>query len=374
MTKEEICQNIDKVLKANHSVILTGCHGIRKRAFITKKIPEIVQIPGKAYLDVSQWSKEDFYKNIKKTQMDFSSLILCIPNIFELKDSFSIINLLFSKHISFLGTSDFLIPTNDPEFSSISGRFETINVNSMDYRDWQRGNPLLPFTSFCLNDYPGYRTNITLLELIKHGLSHGKRVEEQSEKIFSLFQYVIKNEKAFSYRSLSEKTGYSINMVKSYIQKLVQMNLLYVIQKNGLDGRGSLKPKLIFYPTFASFYQFTNEDLAKEENVKTLYTCKLISKLLSYRYEISYVYQYSTSSNLANRFQECGLMLKKDDKTTYMQISPIYDEEKAKSLLKIKDGSPKYFVVFSSQYLQVLDNGLHLVDINHFIKGSLEEP
>ena len=97
MTRYEIKHAIDSKLKEGRSVVLVGCHGIGKNKFVCETIPETIKIPGRGYLNASRWKREDFYENIVEKGMDFSGLILCIPNLFELKDPFSIINLLFDR-------------------------------------------------------------------------------------------------------------------------------------------------------------------------------------------------------------------------------------------------------------------------------------
>lgn len=374
MTRYEIKHAIDSKLKEGRSVVLVGCHGIGKNKFVCETIPETIKIPGRGYLNASRWKREDFYENIVEKGMDFSGLILCIPNLFELKDPFSIINLLFDRRILFLATSDFLAYQDDSDYSSISGRFETINAGSLDYRDWRKENASLSYSNFCLNDYPEYQGDSTLLNIIHHGLARGKRVEEQSQKLMLLMKCILGNgEETFSFRSLSERTKFSPNTIEGYIKKLLGMNLLYSVKRVNLKEKENAKPRFIFYPTFNSFYPFSMNDLAKEKNQKAIYTSKLIGKLFAYNYEVSSGYLYSTKKGLINRYQECGFVLKRNDKILYMFIDSAYDEMKAKPMLCTKDGNPKYYVVLSGQGIQTLDNGIKLIGIDRLIKGDLGE-
>ena len=74
-----------------------------------------------------------------------------------------------------------------------------------------------------------------------------------------------------------------------------------------------------------------------------------------------------------NRYQECGLVLKKDKRVIYRQYGEKYDEIRAKPLLAIKNGNPKYYALLSRQEMQILDNGIRLIGIDRLIKGDLKE-
>ena len=46
---------------------------------------------------------------------------------------------------------------------------------------------------------------------------------------------------------------------------------------------------------------------------------------------------------------------------------------RAKPLLAIKNGNPKYYALLSGQEMQILDNGIRLIGIDRLIKGDLKE-
>lgn len=370
MRKQEIANFIEKALLQERSVVLTGCHGTGKWNFVKQEICGKAKLPGKAFVDASKWKSNDFFEKVKKGGKAYRDCVICIPDIFELDEAFSLINLLFDERIPFLATSDFAIPMDDPEYSSIAGRFLSIAMASPDYRDWRKENPGGD-SSFFLNDFPSFEGDETLLGIIRRGLRHGKRVEEQSEKILSLMKYVLsRSGEAFSFRSLGQKLGYSTNTVIDYLEKLECLNLLYSVRRTNFRNGGS---SLLFYPTFNSFYQFSKEDLAEQNNVMSLYASKLIGKLLSYDYRVCSGYLYSFRKEGERRHRECGLVISKGEERAYMQIGIGYDEEKANDILSIRDGYPKYFAVLSEQEMQILDNGLRLVGIERLIKGDLGE-
>lgn len=370
MRKKEIADFIEGTLTQGRSVILVGCQGAGKWRFIKEDIAPKVKLPRMRYVDASSWRSGDYFENIARRERGYRNSIICIPDIFELQDAFAIINLLFSRKILFLATSSRLVPTNDPDYTTVAGRFESVAFPSPDYRDWRDQNEG-DDPSFYLNDYPGFKGDETLLEIMRRGLRGGKRIEEQSEKMLALLKHVLSSGgKAFSYRSLSQELGYSINTVIDYVKKLQHLNLLYAIERTNLKGAIG---GFLFYPTFNSFYQFSKEDLMKTENLISVYTSKLIGKLLSYDYKVCSGYLYSVKKSLSSRYRECGFVLKRDTWRTFMQIDLNYNEEKAKNLLSIKDGNPKYFAVLSGQGLQILDNGLRIVGLDRLIKGDLGE-
>ena len=374
MTKDEICHVIKSYLLEGHGVILTGCHGIGKKTFVCSTFPETEKLFGKSFLNVSSWKRDDFYRNIMNNQMNFSEVIFCIPDLFRLEDWFSLINLLFDHHILFLASSDFLIPLDNPEYSSIAGRFKEINVGSLDYRDWKKDNMVLPYSSFCLNDYPNYIKDETLLTIIKNGLPNSKDPEKLGANLLATLKLILKcRGTGLSLNSLSKRAGYSVNTIAGYRKELINRNLLYPIKRENLNKKDNVNPKSIFYPAYNSFYQFSESDLAEKANIETIYVSKLISKLLSYCYQVSSGYLYSTMPGVKNRYQECGLVLKKDKRVIYRQYGETYDEIRAKPLLAIKNGNPKYYALLSGQEMQILDNGIRLIGIDRLIKGDLKE-
>lgn len=373
MRKKETADFIEETLIHGRSVVLIGCKGIGKWRFINDEIIGKGKLQRKKCIDASFWRSEDFFKKLEKSGKAYQNSIICIPDIFGLKDAFSIINLLFDRRILFLATSSCLVPQDDPDYSSIAGRFASLVMGSPDYRDWQEENGGSDYSSFYLSDFPGFKGDETLLEIIRHGLRHGKRIEEQSKKLLSLMKCALSSDGPISRRYLSLKLGYSVHTVDDYLRKLESFNLLHPIKRMNLSDGRTPTEKTIYYPTFSSFYQFSEEDLAKKRNITKLYLSKLVGKLLSYGHEIYSGYRYSTQKGLENRYLECGLVIKKDSSCTFMQMDLDYNENKAKNLLSIKDGNSKYFVVFSDQKLQILNNGLRLVGIDRLIKGDLGE-
>lgn len=374
MRKEEIVAFIKEGFLQGRNVILVGCHGSGKWEFIEEEIFGKDAFSPRKCVDASKWKSRDFFGKIRKEAEKYRGSVICIPDLFELDDSFAIINLLFDKRILFLATSSRLIPEDDPEYSSISGRFLSITMSSPDYRDWKEENGALPYVSFLLDDFPFFRGEETLLEIISSGLKGGKRVEEQSKKMLALFKHVLSfGGEPFSSRLLSRRQGYSVNTVIHYLEKLRDIGLLYSIGRMELKEGHALRSGSLYFPTFNSFLLFSKDDLLEKRKLMFVYRSKLIGKLLSYGYEVFSGYRYSTKKGVDDRYIECGLVLKKGTRCTFMQIDFDYDEEKARNLLSVKDGNLKYFAVFSEQGLQVLPNGVRLIGIDRLIKGDLGE-
>lgn len=365
---------IESTIKSGRSLILSGCGGIGKSEFAREEAMRLAGVLKLRYVDASSWRSEDFFKGKPGERAKRGEAIFFVPEIFRLKEAFSIINLLFGEGALFIATSSEGLRRDDAEYTLISGRFASFEMGSLDYRDWAERHPDRPYSDFLLNDYPGEMSEQAILGIISRGLKGGKRIPSQSQKILSFMKLLLEHPgEPCSWRCLSEQSGLSVHTVSDYLGKLISMGLLRVVRRVNLDKGNEAGASMLLYPTYNSFYCLAPLDLKEEGSLRAAYMGKLLEKLFSNSYQVCSGFLYSRNKGVKDRYKECGLLLSKGDERIHMLVDLAYDEGKAAALLSLRDGCPKYYVVLSEQERQTLNNGIRLIGIDRLIKGDLGE-